>query len=143
MSVFTFAKTQIKFTSNVLHKRTPNLNIRKSWYISELLKAFKKTHRRILSGIKTLGETPAHFFLPMFSLEHFISAGTCLQIFRIVDIRQMDSTLRLPRQMFKAFFIRWHVCSVRGVYYTRGVRGGRQFDYLRYCLHFVTMINSN
>ena len=87
MSVFTFAKTQIKFTSNVLHKRTLNLNIRMSWYISELLKAFKKTHRRILSGIKTLGETPAHFFLSMFSLEHFISAGTCLQIFRIVDIR--------------------------------------------------------
>ena len=44
----------------------------------------------------------------MFSLEHFTSAGTRLQMFRIVDIRsryrrQLDSTLLLLKQMFKAF----------------------------------------
>ena len=54
------------------------------------LRAFEgvqKTRRRVLSGIKTLGETPAHFLQSMFSLGHFTSAGTCLQMFRIVDIR--------------------------------------------------------
>ena len=76
MSVLISDKDTAKICVQCFTQKNP-----KSKYQNELIfiRAFEgvqKTRRRVLAGIKTLGETPAHFLQSMFSLEHFTSAGT-------------------------------------------------------------------